>query len=724
MGARRWARGIATTAGGTLALALGAPAAAASATATSAVGPPSGRARLDLVLPLVADDAGLARFARAVSTPGSALYGRYQPIAMLAGRYGARPAVRARVLRYLHGDGVRTADINATGMFAEVTVTVGAAERLFGVSLARFRAADGERFIAPVRSGHESAAGARVPAALRGLVTGVIGLDTRRVVGSPQRRHAAFRRQLRAHAGAAQPASGYLPPSGTPAGCGAGVASGGFTPNQYLSAYDYTPLRKAGLGGRGERVALIEVDGFKYSDLRTFARCFGLDVPRLSVFFVGSPHGLPAGGETTLDLEVLDAVAPHLDSIEVYENGGDAVSVFKSFVLPLIAPGAKPQVVSASLGLCEQFLSSDFGRPQINSIQRDMELATATGITLLASSGDTVSAGCTQGRGHVVDQLNVSYPASSEWVTGVGGTNVFLWPSNAIGAQVVWNDTSAQLGGGGGGLSELFGRPPYQAGVVAQRRRAVPDVSMLADPAPGYAIYCTAPADPLCANGPPWHTVGGTSAAAPLLAGGVALVNQDLRRHQREFLGLMNPLLYAIGRSSIHAHVFDDVTQINNDVGAYIPGGNGLPLGCCRAGPGYDDASGWGSVDLAGLDRVALQVLPRYGNVAISIPRPQKPIWKRALKVRLFCSAKCAAYVFAVVTIGTQSAFTAKSATHRFRRKGAKLIPIRFSAGQLRRMRSGLAKHRKVEAEAFAVALDTRGQIAKVTPGRVVTIRD
>jgi kumamolisin len=528
---------------------------------------------------------------------------------------------------------------------------------------------------------------------------------------------------VRAHASAGQPPSGYFPASGTPAGCAAGVGSGGFTPNQYLSAYNYSPLRRAGLDGRGERVALIEIDGFRYPDIRTFARCFGLDIPRLSVFFVGSPHGLPPGGETTLDLEVLDAVAPDLDSIEVYENGGDAVNVFKSFVLPLIAPGAKPQVVSASLGLCEQFLAGDFGRARINGIQRDMELATATGITLLASSGDTGSAGCVGQGGHVLDELNVSYPASSEFVTGVGGTNVLLSPANQIAGQVVWNDTSVQLSGGGGGLSELFPRPPYQNGVVGVNHRAVPDVSMLADVAPGYAIFCTAPTDPLCANSPPWHTVGGTSAAAPLLAGGVALVNQDLRRHQREYLGLMNPLLYAIGRSSIHARVFDDVSQIGDDVGPFIPGSGGQPLGCCSAVPGYDDASGWGSVDLAGLDRVALAVLPRYGNVALSIPRAQHPLAGHALKVKLFCSRRCAAYAFAVVTIGSGSAFTARSGTFHFHRKGAKVIPIRFTGGQESRIRSGLARGRRVEAEAFAVALDARGQIAKVTPGRVIRIR-
>jgi hypothetical protein len=300
---------------------------------------------------------------------------------------------------------------------------------------------------------------------------------------------------------------------------------------------------------------------------------------------------------------------------------------------------------------------------------------------------------------------------------------VTLSAANQIQSEVVWNDTSQQLAAGGGGLSGLFSRPPYQQGVVGPNARAVPDVSMLADVSPGYAIFCTAPTDPLCANLPPWQTVGGTSAAAPLLAGGVALVNQDLNRHQHEDLGLMNPLLYAIGQSNLRGQVFSDVTQIGNDVGPFIPGAGGQPLGCCTAAPGYDDASGWGSINLAALDRVAREVLPKYGNVSISLPRPQRPIAAHAVKVKLTCSAACSAYAFAVVTIGSHSGFTVKSRVVHFRHRRHAMVPIRFSRKQLRRMRAGLAKGRRVDAEVFAVALDARRQIAKVTAGRVLPIR-
>ena len=93
---------------------------------------------------------------------------------------------------------------------------------------------------------------------------------------------------------------------------GQGRNSGGFTPNQYLTAYGLTQLHNQGLRGAGERVALIEVDGFRTSDLRTFAQCFSVGVPKLHAFGVGVNHPLAPGPEATLDLEVLTAAAPKL----------------------------------------------------------------------------------------------------------------------------------------------------------------------------------------------------------------------------------------------------------------------------------------------------------------------------------------------------------------------------------------------------------------------------
>ncbi len=200
-----------------------------------------------------------------------------------------------------------------------------------------------------------------------------------------------------------------------------------------------------------------------------------------------------------------------------------------------------------------------------------------------------------------MDFLNVNFPASSPWVTAVGGTNLHLTAQNAIASEVVWNDTDLSPGSaGGGGASDPVRRAPPTRPAPSPRPSApLPDVAMLADVAPGYAVFCTA-SD--CVNGAPspWQSVGGTSAATPLLAGGVALVDQLMRQHERADIGQLNPLLYRIGRSSLVSRAFHDVTQYGNDVGPYIPG-NGQPLGCCTAAPASTQASGWGSVNLSAL---------------------------------------------------------------------------------------------------------------------------
>jgi hypothetical protein len=374
-------------------------------------------------------------------------------------------------------------------------------------------------------------------------------------------------------------------------------------------------------------------------------------------------------------------------------------------------------VVTASIGLCEPVLAEAFGAAGVLSVERNLELAAATGITMVVASGDTGSADCSDAQGNVVDALAVDYPSGSPWVTSVGGINVRLDPANQIVSQQVWNDTGVQLAAGGGGLSQLFARPPYQNGVVAANARSVPDLAMLADVAPGYAVFCTAPQSG-CHG---WRSVGGTSAAAPLVAGGIGIVDQDLERHRREDVGLANPLLYAIGRAAAGPSVFGDVTQGSNDVGPYIPGGDGRPLGCCSAGPGFDDASGWGSVDLARLDRRALTMLPRSAFASVSIPAGQQPVKAGRLLVRL-TSTKGTAYAFGFASIAGGATLDLRSARYRFGRPGSKLVAIRFSRSQERRLAAAVAAHRRVGFELFGAALDAAGAVGNVSPGRDLVI--
>jgi len=682
------------------------------------VGEAPGWQPIQLVLPLTADDAGLDRLALAVSTKGSPEYDQYESVAELSRRFGASSTARRHVIAYLRSQGATDVKVDVTGLFADARMSVEVAQRLFGTPLGQFQVRHNSgRFIAPT-------AAPSVPAPISRQVTGVIGLDTRPLLSSPAPLigpHLCCARATLAQD--ASQVSGYSPRTGTPSGCAGALGTGGFTPNQYLGAYDYGPLRAAGMSGQGEKVALIEIDGFRYADIRSFARCFGLPLPAINGFGVGRvSKPLAPGGESTLDLEVLDATAPSLKAINVYESKSEAADLLIALTAPLQSRRDQPQVISASLGVCEAQLSEAVSPLGINTAEASLALAAASGISTFASSGDSGSSAC-PAAGGPLDDLAVSFPASSSLVTGVGGTNIALSPGNQILAQTVWNDAPVQIGAGGGGTSGMFGRPAYQKAVVRSRRRSVPDVSMLADVAPGYAIFCSAKPDCISShNTNPWVPVGGTSAATPLFAAGIALVDEDLRLHGRQELGLVNPLLYALGSSPFAGSVFDDVTQGDNDLGPFLTNSNGEPLGCCTAIAGYDQASGWGSVDLSHFAQLASALVPKIVAIGLTLPRRQRPVSDRQLLATVSCAGSCLTASIAQVAVGRARPFEVQSDVYRLRSRGNRTIALRFSGAQRSRLRSGLTAHKRIVATIYGEILDAGGNIEKRTAGQRLTI--
>jgi kumamolisin len=691
-----------------------APAGSAAASRASAtrIGAAPAAQRLQLVLPLRADEAGLERLATAVSTVGSPEYGQYQSLSTLARRFGASAGDRARVVRYLRGAGASAVKIDATGLLAEASMNVSSAQRLFGTSLATFHSARAGSYVAPTSS-------SRIPAPLRGAVTGVIGLDTRPVFNQPQSMtaHGSFH---------SDDMSGYTPRTGTPSGCaqatGAdGGGAQGFTPNQYLTAYGYDPLRLFNVQGQGERVALIEIDGFRYSDLRAFAACYGLGVPAINGYGVGLARPLAPGGETTLDLEVLDAAAPALKEVDVYESRSRAADVLRSLTAPLQNRGKIPEVISASLGTCEPALLDSIGYAGLRAAEGALATAAAAGISVLASSGDDGSTACI-GRAGPIDALADSYPASSPFVTGVGGTNFTLTAANTILSQRVWNDAPEDLAAGGGGRSALFKRPAYQNGFTSVNRRIVPDVSLLADVSPGYEIYCTAKGDCIGpGHNDPWVAVGGTSAAAPLFAGGLALVDQVLRLRGRQQIGLANSLLYKIARNPATG-VFSDITVGSNDMSLAIPGAGNKALGCCSATPGFDEASGLGSPNLGALAGLASTLQPKLASVGLTVPA-QRPVAKRRLLARVSCSRACLADSRAVIAIGRSGKITLRSPTYVYHRRARATMKIALSRADVRRIRAGLRAHAKVYAYVVGEIIDSGGNAEVVTSVHRLRIR-
>ena len=380
------------------------------------------------------------------------------------------------------------------------------------------------------------------------------------------------------------------------------------------------------------------------------------------------------------------------------------------------APARKPQVRQA------------IGLAGMSDIEGSFEIAAASGISVLAASGDDGSADCVDSDSEDAEplpELAVNYPASSPFVTAVGGTNLALNPSNQIVSEPVWNDDQAAPGSaGGGGASTVFKRPSYQSAVVSGSTRVEPDVAMLADVFPGYDVYCTA--EPECVSDlpgdtDPWTSVAGTSAGTPLLAGGLALIDQLLREHKQQSLGQVNPLLYSLGENATEAPlVFSDVTSGSNDVGPFIPFAQ--PLGCCSAEVGFDEASGWGGVNLVNLSNAALAAQPAIVAVSEIVPGHQTPVAKRVIYDRVSCSGACQIGALARITVTGVKRVTLYSGLYHLTAAGSKLVKIPISAAEETKLKAGLARHAKITARVIGAIVDPAGNVERQTPSKPVSI--
>ena len=707
-----------------VALALTASAAAAVPTAhvTQVGAAPAGQP-IDLVFPLVADESGLGRFATSVSTPGSIHYGQFESIAALSARYGATAATKRKVVAYLHRVGASAIKIDSTGLFAYATVPAGLAQRLFGTPLAQFRTARGARFVAPTSA-------ARVPSGLRGAVTDVIGLNTIPLSNSTGALRASGSSRFRAHA-ASRPTSA-LPRTGTvsSSACAAGASAGeiggdpttaGFTPNQYLTAYGFDPLHNAGFRGQGERVALIEIDGFSDSDIRAFARCFHLDIPALNGFGVGVKHPLPPGGESTLDLEVLDAAAPDLKAIDVYESKPTAADTLRSLTAPLQNRGFKPQVVSASLGSVRG-RAARLDRRRRASGRRSRRCRWRPRPGSRSSPPAAIRARLTAPRRAASRSrgLAVNYPASSWWVTGVGGTNFALNAANQITGQLVWNDTFVQAGLGrrrrreravqSALLPERDGRPEPPGGSRCLDARG--HHSGLRDLLHGERrLQPLAPmddgrrherGDPAARRWIRADRSGAADAQAPGPRPGQPAALQDRPLLARRRGVLRRPQLRQRHRPRRWQH--RPFARL---------------LSRQRTGSTRRRAGG------ASTSRASRRWRSRTSRRArasrsppISIRSGATRSWSRsrvrwpAARVR----SRSSPSVRRSRSRSTRSAFTLPAG-------GKKTLSLRFNSGQQRKLRSGVSHNRRIEAEVAGVILDSHNHVQAQTPGKFLTIR-
>lgn len=452
-------------------------------------------------------------------------------------QFGGDPATLRAVETYLHTQGLSTVLSSAPRRSVIVRGTVAQFSAAFGVSLANYKVADGAVFRG--RSGP-----IQVPAELLDLIEGVFGLDDRPAAT--------------AHFQVYHPASGGI--------ASPRAVSGSFNPNQLAKIYNYPTA----VTGKGQRIAIIELGGgFRQADITAYFKGLGLKTPVVKAVSVDGGTNSPsnansADGEVMLDIEVAGAVAPEAQLIVYFAPNTDK-GFLDAITTALHDIVNKPSVISISWGAAEK----NWTPQSLTSFNQAFQGAAALGITVCAAAGDTGSGdSVTDGKAHV------DFPASSPFVLACGGTNLKT-NGNVITSETVWhvsNDSAT-----GGGISDAFDKPDYQTqanvppSVNDGKRvgRGLPDVSAVADPSTGYNVRVDGKN----------LVIGGTSAVAPLMAGLVALLNQQRKKP----IGFLNPVLYA------NPAVCRDITAGDNIT---VAGSKGY-----KAQPGWDAATGLGVVD-------------------------------------------------------------------------------------------------------------------------------
>ncbi len=335
--------------------------------------------------------------------------------------------------------------------------------------------------------------------------------------------------------------------------------SSGYMPNEVADAYKFP---KSSMG-KGQSVGIIELGGgLDLKDNAQYYKDHNLKEPTIQLVGVDGATNSPgndADGEVALDTQVIGAVAPEAKQQLIFAPNSE-----QGFVDAITRAtfAEKGEIQNTAISISWGAPESGWTDAAIQNMNAAFKKAALKGISVFAASGDNGSKDSSPDGKH-----NADYPSSDPFVTGTGGTRLDIQG----GKEVTWNDGS--FGGStGGGISSKFDVPDFQKGVSLPANantgekagRGDPDVAGDASPTSGYRIRV---------NGSE-SIIGGTSAVAPLYAALMMRVNGSLK----EPAGYLNPFLYKNGSSGI----FRDITDGNN--GGY------------NAGPGWDAATGWGSI--------------------------------------------------------------------------------------------------------------------------------
>jgi subtilase family serine protease len=363
-----------------------------------------------------------------------------------------------------------------------------------------------------------------------------------------------------------------------------------FGPSDIYTFYDETPLLNQNIDGSGNGcIAVIEDSNIDQPAADAFNTQFGLPALSAANFNVVLVNHHDPGlnqdrDETMVDVSYAHAVAPGA-SIRIYlgdQSHARGLAILDALHSAITDKNNRCTAISMSFSLCGG--SKGFYKSQGGFFAQ----AAAQGQSVLVATGDEGAAGlklnqsigsCVVGTSRSVNELS-----TSPNVTAIGGTEFrpdFVG-GNDVGfvAESVWNDAD---GATGGGQSRVFKKPAFQKSLIPKdKKRDVPDISFGASPAtPGFFFGGESKGKPaiLCC-------IGGTSIGAPAWAGISELISQA----NGAPIGNLNARIYQLGAMA------DGATTGIRDV---IAGGNSFNgVTGFSAGPGYDKASGWGTVDM------------------------------------------------------------------------------------------------------------------------------
>ncbi|MGH3155300.1 MAG: S53 family peptidase [Streptosporangiaceae bacterium] len=562
----------------------------------------------DLVLSL-RNPSGAASFAREVSAPGSAQFHHYLTDAQWAATYGPAKAEVTKATAWLRKEGLTVGAVPADRLFVPAEGTAHAIEHAFGIQLGYYKLAG-----RTVRLAKGTIA---VPTSLAGSVTGTVGINDYIATN-------ALSTGAAEQTAATKPDNSTKEP-GPPAGfrnskpCSAywgqltdTTDSGdlyqpyvypepydicGYKPAQLRGAYDLNGAVAKGDDGKGVTIAIVDAydsphllanaqEYFRLNDPKhpLLTSQFTNDEPA-SINSVAECDGNGWYAEQSLDVETTHSMAPgaHLEYVGA-----------QSCLNPGLLAAENTAITSGAQVVSNSWLET------LGDVFDDVSTHTAFDNAFLLADGTGVSVlFCTGDNGDNFADFGLTipdYPASSPYVTAVGGTTVEVGATSNREAEYGWSTArqvlcvrhSANCGtattpegpmtyqeGAGGGTSYYYAEPTYQDAVVpsdlslrneavtGEAMRVLPDVAMDADPQSGLLIGLTQSFP----NGSYYAQFkeGGTSLATPTLAGVIA----DTDQMSGTSLGFLNPELYKAGAASPAA--FNDITApANPDAAAVV----------------------------------------------------------------------------------------------------------------------------------------------------------